>query len=105
MSENNQNRTYRYCAVQLNIFSLLLVNSLTGFCGGLSFAFIFSISNFIGIVNPEKFDNYIVNFIGFSFLGLLFGVLFSIVGYPLYTWVCKNIKGQKLSGIFHNPHD
>lgn len=31
--------------------------------------------------------------------------LFSLVGYPLYAWVCNNIQGQKLAGIFHNPHD
>nr|WP_143023969.1 hypothetical protein [Pseudomonas benzenivorans] len=98
-------KTFKYCSVQLSLFSLILVTSLSGLCVGLAWALIIAVLDIAGIIELAKFKNYLINFMAFPFLGLFFGALFSIVGYPLYSWACKNLRGQKLSGIFHDPHD
>ncbi|MDH4607539.1 hypothetical protein [Pseudomonas sp. BN102] len=98
-------RTYRYCSVQLNAFSLMLLTTLSGFCGGIAWALILFLVDGLGMVTLERFDNPLVNFIGFPLLAALGSALFSLVGYPLYNWVCKNLRGQRLMGIFHDPHN
>lgn len=98
-------RTYRYCSVQLNAFSLMLVTTLSGFCGGIAWAFILFLADWLGMVTLERFDNPLVNFIGFPIIAAFGSALFALVGYPLYNWVCKNLRGQRLMGIFHEPHN
>ena len=104
-AHQNEKTAFKYCAVQLSLFSLLLVTSLSGLCGGLAWAVIITILDISGVIELVRFKNYLVNLMFFPVLGAFFGALFSIVGYPIYAWVCRNLRGQKLSGTFHNPHD
>ncbi|AYC32046.1 hypothetical protein D3880_06465 [Pseudomonas cavernae] len=99
------NKTYQYCTVQLNAFSLMLVTALSGFCGGIAWALIIFIADWVGMVSLDRFDKPLVNFIAFPIIGAFGSSLFSIVGYPIYNWVCKNLRGQRLVGIFHDPHN
>ncbi|MDH4563956.1 hypothetical protein [Pseudomonas sp. BN411] len=99
------NKTYQFCSVQLNVFSLMLVTALSAFCGGIGWALILFIANWLGMVTLERFDNVLVNFIMFPLFGAFFAAVFSLLGYPVYKWVCKNLRGQRLTGIFHNPHN
>jgi hypothetical protein len=101
---NDEIKTYKYCAVQLNLFSLLKITGLIGLGGGLSWAVFISTLDILGLIQLDRFDNYLVNIIAFPLMAAFFGMLFSFVGYPIYAWVCKNNQGQKLAGIFHNPH-
>ncbi len=101
MSSNES--TYTHCTVQLNLFSLMKVVGLVGIAGGISWALIISGLDMFGLIELTRFENYLVNIFGFPVLGAAFGMLFSFVGYPIYAWFCKNNRGQKLSGIFHNP--
>lgn len=108
MDENSartETRTYQYCAVQLNAFSLMLVTALSGLCGGISWALLLFAANSLGVVELERFDNPLANIIIFPIFGAFGSALFAVIGFPLYKWVCKNLRGQRLSGIFHNPHD
>jgi len=93
-----------HSAVQLNLLSLVLITSLSGFCGGLVWAFITALLDFVGLIELVKFNSYIVNFISFPLIGLFFSAFFAMIGYPLYQYRCKRIKGQKLSGRFIQPH-
>ncbi|RRQ24715.1 hypothetical protein D5687_00735 [Guyparkeria sp. SCN-R1] len=97
--------TYQYCAVQLNLFSLIKLTGLVGLVGGVSWAGILFVLGVTGLVQMERFDNYLGNFLFFPVFAAFFGVVFSVVGYPLYRWVCQNLRGQKLAGIFHRPHN
>ncbi|MES2627160.1 MAG: hypothetical protein V4628_17875 [Pseudomonadota bacterium] len=101
MSSNEP--TYAHCAVQLNLFSLMNVVGLVGVAGGISWGLIICVLDMFGLIELQRFDNYLVNILFFPLLGAAFGMLFSFVGYPIYAWFCKNNGGQKLSGIFHNP--
>jgi len=89
-------------AVQLNLLSLVLVTGLSGFCGGLAWAIITSVLDMIGLIHLVKFNSYIVNLITFPLIGLFFSAFFSVIGYPIYKWRCRQIRGQKLSGLFIN---
>ncbi|GEM_PF-568572 len=89
-------------AVQLNFLSLVLVTSLSGFCGGLAWAVLTSVLDFIGFIHLVKFNSYIANLITFPLIGLFFSAFFSVIGYPIYKWRCRQIRGQKLSGLFIN---
>lgn len=103
MSVNNTNTTPESCtqsAVQLNLLSLILITGLSGFCGGLAWAFITAFLDMIGFIELVKFNSYIVNFITFPLIGLFFSAFFASIGYPIYRYRCKRIKGQKLSGLF-----
>jgi len=93
---------YTQSAVQLNLLSLVLVTGLSGFCGGLVWALITSFLDLIGFIQLVKFDSFIVNLITFPLIGLFFSAFFSVIGYPIYKWRCKKIRGQKLSGLFIN---
>ena len=96
--------TYSRCAVQLSLFSLMQVGVLTGLCGGLTMAAGLSVLNLLPLIHLGNAGNPLTAFVMFPGLGVFSGLLFPLAGYPLYTWVCKNKRGQKLSGIFHNPH-
>ncbi|MEA3411495.1 MAG: hypothetical protein U9R74_08135 [Pseudomonadota bacterium] len=98
-------KTFKYCAVQLNLLSLIKVTTVIGFCGGLSWALVVFVLDVANIIEATRFKNYWVNFIVFSIFGAFFGAASSVLGYPLYSWFCKKNHGQKLSGIFHDPHD
>jgi hypothetical protein len=89
-------------AVQLNLLSLVLVTGLSGFCGGLVWAVITSFLDLIGVIQLVKFDSFIVNLITFPLIGLFFSAFFAVIGYPIYKWRCKKVRGQKLSGLFIN---
>jgi hypothetical protein len=89
-------------AVQLNLLSLVLVTGLSGFCGGLVWAVITSFLDLIGFIQLVKFDSFIVNLITFPLIGLFFSAFFAVIGYPIYKWRCKKVRGQKLSGLFIN---
>lgn len=105
MSEQNMDTTvsaHSQSAVQLNLLSLVLLTSLSGFCGGLAWAVLTSVLDMIGIIELVKFNSYIVNLVTFPLIGLFFSSFFAFVGFPIYRWYCKRIKGQKLSGLFVN---
>jgi hypothetical protein len=89
-------------AVQLNLLSLVLLTALSGFCGGLTWAVITSILDFLGFIELDKFSSYIVNLVTFPLIGMFFSAFFSMIGYPIYKWRCRQIRGQKLSGLFIN---
>ena len=89
-------------AVQLNLLSLVLLTGLSGFCGGLAWALITSFLDMIGLIELVKFNSYIANLITFPLIGLFFSAFFSVIGYPIYKWRCRQIRGQKLSGLFIN---
>ncbi|KXS53061.1 MAG: hypothetical protein AWU57_2554 [Marinobacter sp. T13-3] len=97
--------TYSRCAVQLNLYSLIKVTGLIGLAGGISWALIICLLDMVGLIELVRFESYLTNLIAFPMAAAFFGVLFSIVGYPIYAWVCKNARGQKLSGIFHAPRN
>jgi hypothetical protein len=97
--------TYSRGAVQLSLFSLVQVGVLPGLCGGLTMAAGLSVLNLLPLIHPGNAGHPpLTAFVMFPGLGVFSGLLFPMTGYPLYTWVCKNKRGQKLSGIFHNPH-
>lgn len=98
-------RTFKYCTVQLSLFSLMMLTSLSGFCGGLVWAAILVFARSIGLAELENFDGVIEIFIGFPIVGGLGAGLFALVGYPIYNWVCNNIRGQRLRGTFFEPHN
>jgi hypothetical protein len=103
MSDNNIHitpTTQTHSAVKLNLLSLVLVTSLSGFCGGLVWALITSLLDIIGLIELVKFNSYISNLLTFPLIGLFFSAFFALVGYPLYQYFCQKIKGQKLSGLF-----
>ena len=100
----SQAGTYGHCAVQLNLFSLILVTLLSAVCGGLCMAAIMAVVQLLGFIEFQRFDDPVINFIMFPLLAGFFSAVFAVLGYPLYRWICKNIRGQKLGGIFHNPH-
>lgn len=100
---NNSESTYSFCAVQLNLLSLIKVVALVGVGGGVSWALIIIVLDMFGLIELVRLDDYLINLIVFPIFGGFFGVLFSVVGYPIYAWVCKSSRGQKLAGIFHNP--
>jgi ABC-type enterochelin transport system permease subunit len=105
MSDNNINTTpttQTHSAVKLNLLSLVLVTSLSGFCGGLVWAVITSLLDILGLIELIKFSSYITNFLTFPLIGLFFSAFFALLGYPLYQYFCQKIKGQKLSGLFIN---
>jgi len=105
MSANNTDITPEasaQSAVQLNLLSLILVTGLSGFCGGLVWALITALLDIIGLIELVKFNSYIVNLLTFPLIGLFFSAFFALIGYPLYQYRCKRIKGQKLSGLFLN---
>ncbi len=105
MSEQNMDTTvsaHSQSAVQLNLLSLVLLTSLSGFCGGIAWAILTSVLDMIGIIGLVKFNSYIVNLVTFPLIGLFFSAFFAAVGYPLYRWYCKRIRGQRLSGQFIN---
>ena len=98
-------RSYGSCTVQLNLFSLIMLTSLSGLCGGLAWSVILIIADWLGIVTQEKFDSAFEILIGFSVVGALGAGLFALVGYPIYNWICNNIRGQTLRGTFYDPRD
>jgi len=105
MSVENMDSTptaHTQSAVQLNLLSLVLITGLSGFCGGVAWAVLTSILDMIGFIELTKFNSYITNLITFPLIGLFFSAFFSIVGYPIYKWLCNKIRGQKLSGLFIN---
>jgi hypothetical protein len=89
-------------AVQLNLLSLVMITALSGFCGGLAWAVLTSILDLLGFIHLVKFNSYIVNLITFPLIGLFFSGFFSVMGYPIYKWRCRQTRGQKLSGLFIN---
>lgn len=104
LSDNPVN-TYQFCTVQLNVFSLMMVTSLSGFCGGISWAFLLVVAKWLGVATLEEFASPLEVFIGFPVLGALGAGLFAVVGYPIYSWVCKNLRGQRLRGTFYDPRN
>lgn len=105
MSEQNMDsipEAHQKSAVQLNLLSLVLLTGLSGFCGGLTWAILTSLLDMIGIIELVKFNSYIVNLLTFPLIGLFFSAFFAFVGYPFYRWRCRQIRGQKLSGLFIN---
>jgi hypothetical protein len=104
-ASQSSNITFAYCTVQLNAFSLMMITALSGLCGGIAWALILIIAEWLGIITTEKFDGPMEILIGFPVLGALGAGLFAIIGYPLYNWVCKNIRGQHLRGTFYNPRN
>jgi hypothetical protein len=103
MSDNNLNTTpttLTRSAVSLNLLSLILVTGLSGFCGGLVWAIITALLDIFGMIELDKFNSYITNFLTFPLMGLFFSAFFALTGYPLYQYFCQKINGQKLSGIF-----
>jgi hypothetical protein len=108
MSNTNSDtdiKTYKYCAVQLSFFSLIKTTALICICGGISWACIIYILDVVSIIELITFDTLLVNLIVFPGMAAVAGTILSVTGYPLYLWVCKKRHGQKLAGIFHNPHD
>lgn len=89
-------------AVQLNLLSLVLLTALSGFCGGLAWAIITSILDLLGFIELDKFNSYIINLVTFPLIGMFFSAFFSMIGYPIYKWRCRKIRGQKLFGLFIN---
>ncbi|MFZ6044574.1 hypothetical protein ACFW0H_00380 [Pseudomonas sp. CR3202] len=98
-------KTYQYCSVQLNAFSLMLVTALSAFCGGIGWALILLVANWLGMITLDRFGNHLGNFLFFPIFGAFSSALFSLLGYPIYNWVCRNRRGQRLVGIFHDPHN
>ena len=95
--------SYQFCTVQLNLFSLMMLTGLSGLCGGIAWSVILIVADWQGIIALEKFDGPLEVFIGFSFVGAFGSALFALVGYPIYNWVCKSIRGQNLRGTFYDP--
>lgn len=98
-------RSYKYCKVKLSMFSLVLLTALSGFCGGISWSLIIFTLDGIGIITLERFDNFLSNILLFPMFAAFGSGLFAIVGYPIYGWVIKNMRGQRLSGVFFAPHN
>ena len=72
MSDNNIHitpTTQTHSAVKLNLLSLILVTSLSGFCGGLVWAVITSLLDIIGLIELVKFNSYISNLLTFPLIG------------------------------------
>lgn len=104
MSEQNSDTTtasHDQSAVQLNLLSLVLVTGLSGFCGGLAWAILTSVLDMIGLIELVQFNSYVANLLTFPLIGLFFSAFFACVGYPFYRWRCRQIGGQKLSGLFN----
>lgn len=97
--------SYSQCDVQLNVFSLIKITSLMGLCGGFSWALIISVLDMLSLIELERLTNSFVNLFIFPFLGGFLAGLLSFVGYPIYSWICKNSSGILLAGIFHNPRN
>jgi hypothetical protein len=103
MSEEKMDTTptaHTQSAVQLSLVSLVLVTALAGFCGGLAWALLTAVLDLFGFIHLDKFGSYISNLLTFPLIGLFFSAFFSVMGYPIYKWVCRRIRGQKLSGLF-----
>jgi len=105
MSEEKMDTTptaHTQSAVQLNLVSLVLVTGLAGFCGGFAWAVLTAVLNLFGFIQLDKFGSYIINLLTFPLIGLFFSAFFSVIGYPVYKWICQRLRGQKLSGLFIN---
>ena len=97
--------SYKYCKVKLSLFSLIMLTALSGFCGGISWAIALFVLDLIAIITLERLDNILINLIIFPMMGAFGAGLGAIIGYPIYGWVIKNMRGQGLSGTFFNPHN
>ena len=82
-----------------------MLTALSGLCGGISWSIILFLLDSVGMVTLERFDSFSTNIFMFPMFGAFGSGLFAIVGYPIYSWVIKNLRGQRLSGIFHTPHN
>lgn len=98
-------KTYSYCEVQLNLFSLFKLSVFAGVFGGLAWALLLWFLSLSGLMHSIRFDNYLMNFITFPIMAVLISGSCSLLGYPLYAWYCRQNRGMKLRGIFHNPGD
>jgi len=93
---------HKQSTVQLSLMSLVMIASLSGFCGGLVWAVFTAFLDLLGIIQLEKFSSFIANLITFPMIGLFFSGFFAFVGYPVFKSISKRFKGLKLSGLFIN---
>lgn len=93
---------YKNSTVQLSLVSVMMVAGLSGFSGGLAWAIITELMEFIGLIHLDTFSSFIANIITFPMIGLFFGAFFAFVGYPIFKSICRRFKGLKLSGLFIN---
>jgi hypothetical protein len=88
-----RNESYKYCKAKLSLFSLITLTALSGFCGGISWSIILCLLDSVGMITLERLDNFLANILMFPMFGAFGSGLFAIIGYPIYSWVIKNIRG------------
>ena len=86
---------YTRCRTKLDYVSLIKLNLLLGFCAGiLSVPFMFLLYSGIGTLSTVNI------LIGAPICGVIAGLLITVLGYPLYSWITSKTSGHVYSGTF-----
>ena len=86
---------YTRCRTKLNYTSLIKLNLLLGFCAGILsvplIILLYSGAGTLGIVNI---------LIGAPICGVIAGLLITVLGFPLYSWIISKKNGHVYTGTF-----
>jgi hypothetical protein len=86
------------CRARLDFLSMLKLMSLVGICAGIT-AIPISL-----LLHGEKllatFQMALFAVVGLPIAGFLNGVLYAVIGYPLYAWVTRRVNVHTYSGEF-----
>ncbi len=104
-NRQSYNVTFKYCTVELSAFSLMCISGLSAWCGGLMTTLLMIVASWFGMSDFIQATGIIFPLIVNPILAAVFGGIGAVLGYPFYRWICKKARGQRMTGIFHNPHD